>query len=126
MTSRGPVAIGAHALIGGVSLLVDLGLLVLLHGIVGLPLLPATATAFAASVVVNFTLNRALHLAGPGAGTHRQLLRYGTLLGANAVVTLGIVSFGQQARTPYLLSKLVAVALTTAWNFPLYRAWVFA
>jgi putative flippase GtrA len=122
----GPVAIGAHALIGGVSLLVDLGLLVLLHGVLELPLLPATATAFAASVVVNFTLNRALHLAGPGAGTHRQLLRYGALLGANAVVTLALVSLSQQLRAPYLLGKLAAVALTTVWNFPLYRFWVFA
>jgi putative flippase GtrA len=126
VTRRVPVAIGAHALIGGVSVLVDVGLLVVLHQVVGLPLLPATAAAFASSVVVNFTLNRGLHLEGPGAGTHRQLLRYGALLGANAVVTLGIVSLGQQARAPYLLSKLAAVGLTTAWNFPLYRAWVFA
>jgi putative flippase GtrA len=108
----------AHVFIGGVSLAVDVALLVALHTRLGLGL--ATALAFGASVVVNYLLNRALHLRGDRS--HRQLLRYGTLLGANAAVTLAIVTAGHRW---YLEAKLLAVAVTTTWNYPLYRRWVF-
>ena len=108
-----------HVGIGGVSLLVDLGLLALLHTV--MPLAVATLLAFGASVVVNFTLNRALHDTGPRSS--RQVLRYGALLGTNAAVTVAIVSAGHRW---YLGAKLLAVAVTTCWNYPLYRRWVFA
>ena len=108
----------AHVLVGGVSLAVDVALLVVLHSPLGVP--AATVIAFASSVVVNFLLNRAVHL--QGAAHQRHLLRYGLLLGVNAVVTLAVVSAGHRW---YLEAKLLAVALTTSWNFPLYRRWVF-
>ena len=109
----------AHVLIGGASLLVDVALLALLHQVMPLPL--ATLLAFGSSVVVNFSLNRSLHL--EGRKSHRQLVRYGALLGVNAGVTLAIVTSGHRW---YLEAKLVAVGITTCWNFPLYRRWVFA
>jgi putative flippase GtrA len=109
----------AHVLIGGVSVSVDVLLLLLLHRVVGLAL--ATVLAFGASVVVNFVLNRALHLRGERS--HRQVLRYAGLLAVNAAVTVGIVTAGHEV---YLEAKLLAVAITTTWNLPLYRRWVFA
>jgi putative flippase GtrA len=109
----------AHVLIGGVSLATDVALLIALHGALGVPV--ATLVAFLASVGVNFSLNRWLHLRGERS--HRQVLRYGALLGLNAAVTLVIVSAGHRW---YLEAKLLAVAVTTTWNFPLYRFWVFA
>jgi putative flippase GtrA len=109
----------AHVLVGGVSLAVDVVLLVALHRALGLT--AATVIAFGVSVVANFTLNRALHLRGKRS--HEQILRYGALLGGNVLVTLGIVTAGHRW---YLVAKLVAVAVTTTWNLPLYRRWVFA
>jgi putative flippase GtrA len=109
----------AHVVVGGVSLAVDVVLLVALHRVLGLT--AATVIAFGASVAVNFTLNRALHVRGERS--QEQLLRYGALLGGNALVTLGIVTAGHRW---YLVAKFVAVAVTTTWNFPLYRRWVFA
>ena len=108
----------AHLVVGGVSLALDLLLLVALHGPLGVP--AATAVAFASSVVVNFLLNRAVHLQGRARG--RQVVRYGLLLGVNAAVTLAIVGAGHRF---YLEAKLLAVAVTTSWNYPLYRRWVF-
>ena len=116
----------AYLLVGGLSVAVDAGLLVLLVEAGGVPVGPASALAFAASVVVNFALNR--RLAG-GRGAERlggQALRYGLLLLANLLVTVAVVSGGAALGVPYLLAKAVVVALSTAWNFVLYRRWVFA
>jgi len=110
---------------GVLSAGVDLGLLVVLHEQTRLPLALCTALAFVAALAVNFSLNRR---AWVGAGIEnllRHARRYGVLVAANLVFTVLLVSGGAQLGIPYLLAKIVALALSTAWTFALYRAWVF-
>ena len=83
-----------------------------------------TTIGFWTSVVLNFVLNRAVFSQG-GASSVAHGARYGVLLGANYLVTLLIVHVGTSWGLPPVVPKTVAVALTTCWNFVLYRVWVF-
>ena len=96
----------------------------LLAGVLDVPVPLATATAFLASVAVNFALNRLL--AGGTGMLRRQVVRYGLLLLGNLLLTVAVVSAADAAGIPYLLAKAVVVAGSTCWNFLLYRSWVFA
>ncbi len=103
---------------------VDLGLLVLLVEVLGVPLAPATAAAFLTSVAVNFGLNRVL--AGTGGLLGRQAMRYGLLLLANLLLTVVVVTGAERAGVPYVVAKGAVVLASTLWNYVLYRRWVFA
>ena len=131
MTSDEP---GAHSprtllvgylVIGGGSVVIDVGLLFLLHSVVGVPLSIATAISFLVSLAFNFVCNR---LAMAGSAT-KQLLRhayrYGLLVVANLAVTVAVVTAAPRVGVPYLIAKLAVVAASTCWNFVLYRRWVF-
>ena len=117
--------VAGYLAVGGLSVVLDVGLLLLLVEVVGVRVPVATTVAFLVCVAVNFGLNRLL--AG-GTGTTllgRQVLRYLLLLGANLVVTVLVVSSSQALGLPYLAGKLAVVAASTAWNYVLYRRWVF-
>lgn len=104
--------------------MIDAGLLHVLSR-AGMPVWAAATVGFWTSVVANFLLNRPRFSSPAGAGVHRHALRYGALLLANFVVTLIILEVGSRLGLPVLVSKTLAVVLTTGWNFVLYRAWVF-
>jgi putative flippase GtrA len=97
---------------------------VLLVEVLDVPLAAATATAFLTSVVVNFGLNRVL--AGGAGLLGPQVLRYALLLGANLLLTVAVVSGAAAVGVPYVLAKGAFVLASTAWNYVLYRRWVFA
>lgn len=132
MTSDVPASHSPRALlvrylvIGGGSVVIDVGLLYVLHSIAGVQLSLATALAFITSLVFNFVLNR-LTMAG---SERRQLLRhayrYGVLVVANLLITVAVVTAAPRVGVPYVIAKLAVVAASTCWNFALYRRWVFA
>jgi putative flippase GtrA len=71
--------------VGGLSVVVDIGLLALLHEFYSVPLGVATTVTFCIAVLVNFLLNRnALSCWGSQGLTHHAL-RYGSLVVANYV-----------------------------------------
>lgn len=112
--------------IGGLSYAIDAGLLVLVTGPWGGPVWLGTTIGFWTSVVVNFALNRTLFArAGSGASVMAHGARYGSLLALNYLITLAIVALGVSWGLAPLVPKTAAVALTTGWNFVLYRVWVF-
>ncbi|WP_163275292.1 GtrA family protein [Cellulomonas iranensis] len=113
-----------YVLVGGLSYVVDAGLLVLVTGPLGGPVWLGTTVGFWTSVVVNFLLNRAVFSQGDASSVSHGV-RYGVLLGVNYLVTLLIVHVGTTWGLPPVVPKTVAVALTTCWNFVLYRVWVF-
>lgn len=114
------------ALIGGLSFLIDAGLLVLIAGPLGRPVWLAATVGFWTSVVVNFALNRAVFSDRDSRGSATAHgARYGLLLAVNYVVTLVIVQVGVAQGLPPVVPKIVAVALTMGWNLVLYRRWVF-
>ena len=110
--------------IGVLSYVVDAGLLVLVTGPLRGPVWLGATVGFWTSVVLNFALNRLVFSDRDGTVVAHSV-RYGVLLGVNYLVTLGIVDLGVAKGFTPIVPKTVAVALTTSWNFLLYRKWVF-
>ena len=117
-------SIGRYLLIGGLSYLVDVGLLVLLADVLGAPVWVAGTLSFWIGVLVNFSLNR--RTMSSGGRVHTQAVRYGVLLCVNYLVTLGALQLGERLTVPVVVAKTVAVVVLTGANFGLYRRWVFA
>jgi putative flippase GtrA len=116
-------------LVAGVAtFVVDIGSLRVLHGSIGIALLPATAMAFAIAFFVNFTAARQWAFASTARGgdTRRQLMRYFVLVGLNLLSTLVIVVGLSAGGLNYLWAKAVAAGVNAIANFFVYRHWVFA
>ncbi|HET9649632.1 MAG TPA: GtrA family protein [Microlunatus sp.] len=115
-----------YLVVGGLTVVVDIGLLALLHESFRVPLGVATTVAFCTAVVVNFLLNRTAMSSWGSRGLTQHALRYGLLVVANYVITLAVVTTAGHVGDRYLVAKVAVVAASTLWNFLLYRNWVFA
>jgi putative flippase GtrA len=111
-------------LVGGVSFLIDEGILWLMHGVLNLWLPLATVIGYAASFVVNFALNRSWSFGADG-DMKQHLRRYLSLVAGNLVLTVVGVSALTALGMPYLVSKVVIAAVVAAINYVAYRLWVF-
>ncbi len=112
--------------IGGLSYLVDIAVLKLLHGEAHVALLAAATVSFAVASLVNFALNRQWVFAtGRGGRAHRQLVRFYVLVGLNLLSTLLIMGGLAAVGVYYLLAKTIAIVANAVANFFAYRRWVF-
>jgi putative flippase GtrA len=109
---------------GGLSVVVDAGTLAALHSGAGVGLFVSTIAAFAAGLVVNYTLNRNWTFQSQ-ADHHRTMVKYAVLVSVNFGSTLLIVLGLTHLGVYYLVSKGIAVALIAVVNFTAGRHWVF-
>jgi len=114
-----------YVVVGGLTVVVDIGLLAVLHESYGVSLGIATTVAFCTAVTVNFLLNRTAMSSRGSQGLMQHALRYGSLVVANYVITLAVVTTAGHVGDRYLVAKVAVVAGSTLWNFLLYRHWVF-
>lgn len=110
--------------VGGASFAIDLGLLALLHDVAHVDLWIATPIAFLSSLVFNFFVQRRFTFRSE-ARAHVSFLKYGTLVVFNVVATDVIVNLIAGSGHSYALGKVIATIATTAWNFLLYKHWIF-
>jgi putative flippase GtrA len=110
--------------VGGASVVVDAGLLWVLHGLIGLRLEPATALAFLAGFVVNFALNRQWAFASTGR-LRRQFAAYVALVAANLLVTVLLVRALTALGVMYLVAKVLTTAVLSTVNYVVSRKWIF-
>ena len=122
---RLPRQLFSYVVVGGLTVVVDIGLLALLREFFGVPLGVATTVAYCTTVVVNFLLNRTAMSSRGSRRLTQHALRYGSLVVANYVITLAVVTTAGHVGNSYLVVKLAVVAGSTSWNFLLYRHWVF-
>lgn len=113
-----------YLIVGGLSFLVDFGLLVLLHEVFGWLVSAATATAFLSSLVFNFIVQRKFSF-DSGHKTHVSMVRYGLLVVANTVASVVIVELLTPTALGYMGGKIISTTAMTVWNYFLYRHWVF-
>ena len=111
-------------LVGVASFAIDLGLLALLHEVGGVDLWIATPIAFLASLVFNFLVQRKFTCQS-GSRAHVSFMKYGVLVVFNLVAIDVIVNLFAASGISYAVGKVVATVLTTAWNFLLYKYWIF-
>ncbi|BEL10195.1 hypothetical protein Q0Z83_083860 [Actinoplanes sichuanensis] len=105
-------------------MVVDAGLLYLLHGLAGLRLEPATALAFLAGFVVNFALNRQWAFSSTGR-LRRQLVAYLALVGANLLFTVLLMRALTTLGVMYLVAKVFTTAVLSTVNYFASRKWIF-
>lgn len=117
-------AIVRFLFVGGISFALDLGLLILLHEVFGVALWAATPIAFVVSLVFNFLLQRIFTFRATNKGSV-SAAKYILLVVFNIAVSDLIVTGFDALGWSYIIGKTTATALTTVWNYFLYRHWIF-
>jgi putative flippase GtrA len=112
------------ALVGLLGFATDIGLLWLLHGILGMWLWLATTIAYLVAFALSFVLSR--EWVFPDAGNMRtQIIRYAVLVAGILVMTvLGVQALVWFA-VSYLLAKLATSCVVAVVNYGASRWWVF-
>ncbi|MGN7201086.1 GtrA family protein [Arthrobacter sp. SAFR-044] len=111
-------------IVGGISFVIDLGLLMLLHEVFLVDLLIATPVAFLISLAFNYALQRVFTFRAEN-GKSVSFIKYCLLVAFNTVAVDVIVNFVDWLGAGYQIGKVIATILTTAWNFLLYKHWIF-
>lgn len=112
---------------GVVSTGVDVGSLVLLHGVMHVPVAAAAFGASAAGGVANFVMNKYIAFQDHSKVTKRQLARFGAV----ALVTACMLALLMQIiavwlGVQYIAAKLVCAAIVfVVWTYPAQRRLVF-
>lgn len=114
-----------YLVVGGLSFVVDAGLLWFCTSILGWAVWLGATIGFWTGVLVNFTLNRIVMNRDKGK-LLTQTSRYSALLAVNYLITLGILHLTTAWGLPIVVVKTAIVAGSTCWNYVLYRLWVFA
>ncbi len=114
-----------YLLVGGLAFLIDIGLLAILHEIIGVPLVIATPAAFLTSFGLTYLMQRAITFDGESAWGS-SAVKYTLLVIFNTFATTAIVAGIDAIGWPWEIGKVAAVASTTIWNYFAYRYWVFA
>ena len=92
-----------------------------------LHLRPVTAVIINQAFLLNyvFFLNKYWAFKSRGV-TRAQMVKFYTLAGINYVISVAwMYFFNEHLGVNYLLARMSNVALAVAWNFLLYRFWVF-
>jgi putative flippase GtrA len=110
-----------YLFVGGTTFILDLSLLILLHGYIHMNLAIATTIAYWVAVVYNFTLNRSWTFsAAEDNSLRKHLPPYVLLLGFNYLFTVLFVGFFSRY-IHYELAKVIAVPIQMVWTYPLYK-----
>lgn len=108
-------------LVGIVGLAVNQGLLMLLAGSAGMPVVAASPLAIVASMAVTFALNESWTWQDRGAGRilNRAML-YGAINSGGLLINWGVlVWLDRNGILHYLAANLVGAGIAAIWNFGL-------
>ena len=114
--------------VGATGVLVNEGLLFLLHGAVGAPLVLALAVAIEASIVWNFILNDAWTFKGQGgrpAWVRLSRFHAASVVGMVLNVAVVVAGVALLPQVSYLVTNLIGIALGSAANFLINLHWTW-
>lgn len=114
-----------YFVIGLGAVVLDIGSLYLLKEY--LHLRPVIAVVINGIFILNyvFFLNKYWAFKSTGV-THKQIVRFFILAGINYGVAIGwMYIFNHKIGFNYLLVRIANIALSVAWNFLLYKYWVY-
>lgn len=114
-----------YLIAGGLSFIVDFGLLTLLKVVFDWQLWAATVVAFLTSFVFNYLVQRMFSF-GSKAPHGAALVKYALLVAFNTLATVGIVALVNETAAGWATGKVASTLATTVWNYFAYRYWVFA
>lgn len=119
-----------YVLVGLLSVAIDYGLLLGLYHGAGFGLGAATTVSFGIGLTANFLLTKYWTFGGSGRGhgarqSARQMVLVGLLTGFNLMATNLVVWLMYRADIGPEVSKLVAMAMVTLWNYVIYKNVIF-
>lgn len=110
-----------YVFVGGTTFILDLSLLVLLHGLAHVNLAVATSIAYWLAIIYNFALNRWWSFsASQNSSLRKHLPPYLLLLGFNYLFTVLFVGFFSRYMH-YEIAKVIAVPIQMIWTYPLFK-----
>lgn len=110
--------------IGGSSFVLDFGLILVFHDLIGWPVWLATGIAFLTTFVYNYSVQRAFAFSSRAAHGG-ALVKYTLLVAVNTVVTVLVVSLFNSTIVGWAGGKVIATIVTMAGNYFAYRFWIF-
>jgi putative flippase GtrA len=119
------LAVVGYLVAGGLSLLLDIATLFVMHGLLHIPLIVAVSIAYLVGLFSNYSINRYWVFSG-GESLGRSAFRYGLLVAFNYSATVLIVAGLTSAGISYIVGKFIAVGGTLIWNYLAYKHWVFS
>lgn len=117
-----------YVIVGVGSLAVDYGLLIIGYHVIGLDLPVATTIAFVIGLLFNFTVNKLWAFQSRSktvARSFREITLYGLLVVFNLLFTNIFIYHVYQVGIGPEISKIITTALTTLWNFVIYKKVIF-
>jgi len=121
------------AVVGAIGAVIDFGVLNLMHGVFGWPLLWANTFSVSIAIVSNFTWNRLWTFPESRSRRKREQLPQFALinligLGINNLIVVGLTAvFTNFIPDPwdYNLAKAIAIGVVLFWNFGVNRLWTY-
>ncbi|NPA91889.1 MAG: GtrA family protein [Chloroflexi bacterium] len=121
------------ATVGAVGMVVDLSILNLLHGLLGLHLLVANTISFSAAVISNFTWNRLWTFPEKrDQPMFKQLFQFAVVSVVGLLINNFILWKMYHVLAPHLAppwdynaAKIFAIGVVLFWNFGANRLWTF-
>jgi len=114
-----------YFIVGFSGVFLDIGSLYLLSDL--LHIKPVVAVGINGLFMLNyvFFLNKHWTFKSQGV-THTQLVRFLILSGCNYIFSVGwMFVFNEGVGVNHLVARIVNIALSVAWNFFLYKYWVY-
>ncbi len=114
-----------YLVVGGTGAAVNSVGLVLLHQLLALPLVLASALAVEISIASNYFLNDRWTF-GRRWPSWRRFLKFNLVsCGGLVITTVTLWALVTDLRSPYLLANLFGIVLATAWNFAINLLWTW-
>jgi putative flippase GtrA len=121
------------ALVGAVGAIIDFGLLNLLKGYFGWPLLLANTVSVSVAIVSNFVWNRLWTFPESRSRKKRKQLPQFALVNFIGLIINNVIVVGLDAifvpfmgePWSYNLAKLIAIGIVLLWNFGVNRLWTY-
>ncbi len=113
-------------LVGGSGVVVNMAALFLLHGVLAMPLLVASALAVELAIINNFVWNNAWTFRAGTASWSRFVRFNGVSLVGLVLSTAATVALVNGLGLYYLMANLVAIGCATTWNFVANSLWTWS
>jgi putative flippase GtrA len=113
-----------YAIAGSGTVTIDLGLLIILKQYAHIDVYVAATISYWLSLLFNFSVNK-LWTFDARSNTPQHVVSYSVLIGINYLTGLGLIKVALALHGSYVVGKLIGFALTTTWNFLLYKHVIF-
>lgn len=115
-----------YIFIGGTTVAIDFGVLILLHQAIHINLLIAASLSYWLSILFNFLCNRAWTFdIRQLKNIHKHVFMYGLLLGVNYLFTITFMGISVHLGMQYIVAKLLSILIQLSWTYWIYKNFVF-